>query len=117
MTALCILLALSLGALLFSRIHFHFSFDLTISKSALLPPAAGAPRKSNAVRSGGTSPNKSVAVIRDSSAARRSAEADLSSALINLGCEGKKAQSVAKQAMEQGKDFDTRLKWALSNAA
>lgn len=121
--AIIIALTLSLGALLFSRIHFHFSFNLTMSKSALLPPAAGAPRKSNAVRSGETSPNKSVSVIRDSSvasaieAAKRSAEADLSSALINLGCEGKKAQSVAKQAMEQGKDFDTRLKWALSNAA
>ena len=50
-------------------------------------------------------------------AAKESAEADLSSALINLGCEGKKAKAVARQAMGQGQDFDARLKWALQNAA
>lgn len=48
--AIIIALTLSLGALLFSRIHFHFSFNVTISKSALLPPAAGAPRKSQSVQ-------------------------------------------------------------------
>ena len=123
MTVLCVLLALSLGALLFSRIHFHFSFNLTISRSNDAHVDRAGLRARKARREGTVEGSPAVRSIRDSSvtsaieAARRSAEADLSSALINLGCRKEKADSVAKQAMEQGKDFDTRLKWALSNAA
>jgi hypothetical protein len=159
--AIIIILTLSLGALLFSRIHFHFSFNLTISRSekAIVRQQSGKARRENAalpkveapaVRHSLTEPatmanladertterrgdpgvtsgfqSKSrLRSIRDSGvtsaieAAKRSAEADLSSALINLGCRKEKAESVAKRAMvEGGKDFDSRLKWALANAA
>jgi hypothetical protein len=77
------------------------------------------------LRSGGTPTDKSVIrSISDSSvtkaleAARLSAEVDLCSALINLGCGKLKALEVAKRAMiEGGKDFDSRLKWAIQKAA
>jgi hypothetical protein len=123
--AIIIALTLSLGALLFSRIHFHFSFNLTISRdskfnSRLKTPPMG----SREVKRREVPRLPAVRSIRDSSvtgaieSAKRSAEADLSSALVNLGCEGKKAAGVAKRAMlEGGKDFDSRLKWALANAA
>jgi hypothetical protein len=127
--AIMIVLTLSLGALLFSRIHFHFSFNLTISRDSKFnsrlktpPSGSGKTRRENAALPKVEAP--AVRSIRDSSvtsaieAARRSAEADLSSALINLGCRKEKAESVAKRAMvEGGKDFDSRLKWALTNAA
>lgn len=124
--AIIIILTLSLGALLFSRIHFHFSFNLTISRDSkfnsrlkTLPTGSREAKR----REGTVEGSPAVRSIRDSSvtsaieAAKRSAEADLSSALVNLGCRKEKADMVAKQAMEQGKDFDSRLKWALSNAA
>jgi Holliday junction resolvasome RuvABC DNA-binding subunit len=42
-------------------------------------------------------------------------ESELVSALVNLGCRKEKAQEVARKA--QGSDFDSRLKWAIQNAA
>jgi hypothetical protein len=148
MTALCVILALSLGALLFSRIHFHFSFNLTISRlhsasgNRGLTPRSRRDRQDGPLsgRSGqmamGTTENTrrgntsgeveapAVRSIKDSSvtkaleAARLSAEVDLCSALINLGCGKLKALEIAKRAMiEGGRDFDSRLKWAIQKAA
>jgi hypothetical protein len=128
MTALAILFALAFLALLISRIHFHFSFNLTISRSDRLTPGN---RKSMAIgrdarRENAALPKVEAPAVRSISdpgvtrtleAARRSAEADIVSSLVNLGCDRQKAREVAKRAMEQGKDFDTRIKWAIQNAA
>jgi len=112
MTALCALLVCAFVALLFSRIHFHFSFNLTVSRD----PKVNSTRKSStgsgkrrAEISGEVPPAVAIRPSQD--------EADLASALLNLGCEKKKALDVARSAMFHGQDFDTRIKWAMQNAA
>jgi Holliday junction resolvasome RuvABC DNA-binding subunit len=122
MTALAILFALAFLALLISRIHFHFSFNLTISRSQRAQRVSGRDaRRENAALPKVEAPAvRSISdpgVTRTLEAARRSAEADIVSSLVNLGCDRQKAREVAKRAMEQGKDFDTRIKWAIQNAA
>ena len=44
-------------------------------------------------------------------------ESDIASALVNLGAKREKAKAVAHQAIEKGSDWDSRMKWALQNAA
>jgi hypothetical protein len=104
-------LLIAFAGLLVSRIHFHFSFNLTISRSkeghVVRPVLRGGKRGVRAV----TVP-PAVQSIRPSQD-----EADLVSALLNLGCEKGKALKVAKAAMGQGVDFDSRVKWAVQNAA
>lgn len=126
MIGLCIVLALAFMGLLFSRIHFHFSFNLSISRQAGIDTQRS---KSGKVRRVCASPLQSrpkglaVRSISDPSvtAALKSAadraEKDLISALVGLGCEKGKALQVAKRAMRQSSDFDSRLKWAVQNAA
>lgn len=53
----------------------------------------------------------------DSNSGRAEEKSDIASALRNLGCKKEKAQSVAHQAIGKGTDWDSRLKWALQNAA
>src|ERR1700735_3372916 len=100
--AIIIILTLSLGALLFSRIHFHFSFNLTISRDSKFNSRLKTPPTGSREAKRREKPRPpAVRSIRDSSvtsaieAARRSAEADLSSALINLGCRKERADMVA----------------------
>ena len=118
------LLIAAFVALLFSRIHFHFSFNLTISRRG--DTEHGGSRGSvlassrSKIRRGKA--DGAADVPRDVSDAIRSIqpsqdEADLASALLNLGCEKKKALDVARSAMFHGQDFDTRIKWAMQNAA
>src|ERR1700689_456818 len=141
--AIIIALTLALGTLLVSRIHFHFSFNLAVTRSAaqsgdnagyrlrpngrgdrsrnssVLPPeTAGA---WNSPRSGGTSPNKSssirdLGVTKALEAASHRAELDIASALVNLGCQSQRAQNIARDAMGEAKDFDGRLRWAIGKA-
>ncbi len=122
-------LAAALVGLFFSRLHFHFSFNLTISREPKLrhgkigDPVQEREAKRQAGNLGGTpSAVRSIRQCDDVSkrleAARASAEADLSSALVNLGVTKQKAAEVAKKAIVQGgKDFDGRLRWAIQNAA
>ena len=112
MTVVAVLLALTLMALLFSRIHFHFSFSLRLER-----PTA---RKSKPMATRREAKRRElcsvVPAVRSISESDR-AESDIRSALLNLGCEKGKAIQVAQMAMGQGKDFDSRLQWALRNAA
>jgi hypothetical protein len=120
-------LAAALVGLFFSRLHFHFSFNLTISRSLKFnaPTRAGdreAKRQAGNLGGGTPSAVRSIRQCDDVSrrleAARASAEADLSSALVNLGVTKQKAGEVAKRAIVQGgKDFDSRFRWAIQNAA
>lgn len=41
--------------------------------------------------------------------------AEIRSALVNLGCQMARASRIAEAAMDQGTDFDSRLRWALQN--
>lgn len=119
------LLIAAFVALLFSRIHFHFSFNLTVSRKA---------ETERSRKGGGRTPqqrgrldtNANRATIREKAAGTSvpavairpsQDEADLASALLNLGCEKKKALDVARSAMFHGQDFDTRFRWAMQNAA
>ena len=124
--AIIIALLITLVALFFSRVHFHFSYNLTISRDPKVnstrkgPTGSGRPRP---VEISGEVP-PAVRSIRQSGdvsgvleAARRSAEADLASALVNLGVGRQKAAEVAKRAMGQAGDFDTRMRWAIQHAA
>jgi len=56
-------------------------------------------------------------VSRALQAAQDKAEADIASALENLGVGRQKAQNIARDAMQQASDFDARLKWAIGKAA
>jgi len=56
-------------------------------------------------------------VSRALQAAQDKAEADIASALENLGVGRQKAQNIARDAMQQANDFDARLKWAIGKAA
>jgi hypothetical protein len=132
-------LASALVGLLFSRIHFHFSFSVDLTKSSRLH-SAPKPRRERETRSsevsrsmamgtagkeagdsGGAPAVRSIRQYDDVSkrleAARRTAEGDISSALANLGMPAQKARELAKKAMEQGEDFDARIKWAMANVA
>lgn len=119
---LLITVALAFFGLLFSRLHFHFSFNLTISRSPKMTRKGNMSRDREAGREV-SSVTPAVRSIRDSSvtaalkAASDRAESDIRSALLNLGCEKGKASDVARKAMGQGKDFTTRLQWAIQNAA
>ena len=130
MTALCILFALAFFVLLLSRIHFHFSFNLTISRdpkfNSRKPTGSGGAKRrveiSGEVPSGVRSIDQCLQAARKQAeseleAARKHAESDLCSALVNLGVKRQKAVEVAKKAMQQADDFDSRLKWAVRNAA
>jgi hypothetical protein len=98
MTALAVFCALAFFALLVSRVHFHFSFNLTISRRG---------------STGQIHASRSRAKIR-----RAEGGSDqVASALVNLGCKPQKAREVAKKAIEQGKDFESRVRWAIQNAA
>jgi len=134
MLALCIILAALLIVLLFSRIHFHFRFTLQVRRESGSRRERPTPRSTSGLsvatrlddKRGGVMPGEAASprLVQDPSvsraleAARESCEADLASALMNLGVKGQKAKEVAKKAiMEGGQDFDSRLKWALRNAA
>ena len=132
MTALAILFALAFFTLLLSRVHFHFSFNLTISRSSLKGPAtianpagerARGRRRDPAVTMEAAETASQVRSIRDSGVqktletARAVAEGEVASALVNLGCDKQKAREVARKAIEQGKDFESRVRWAIQNAA
>jgi hypothetical protein len=117
MTAIAVLFATAFVILLVVRVHFHFSFNVTISRR-------GADQKAKIRRGigGGWPSPPPVLSIKDSGvtkalAARAVAEEEVCSALLNLGCAKQKAREVAKLAIEQGKDFDSRLRWAIRNAA
>ena len=107
MTALCIVLALAFFGLLFSRVHFHFSFNLTMSRQAGIATQRSKPGK----------PRRELSSVPPAVRSIDKAESDILSALLNLGCQKEKARQVAQRAMGQGKDFDGRLQWALRNAA
>lgn len=111
MTVLCVLLAIAFAGLLLSRIHFHFSFNLTISRDPKFNSTRKSPTGSRGRSAGGAVTSPAVP-IRPSQE-----ELDIVSALVNLGCEKSKAPMVASAAMKQGKDFDSRVKWAVQNAA
>jgi hypothetical protein len=127
MTALAILFALAFFALLVSRVHFHFSFNLTISRRGATEQIHASRSRAKIRRAeGGSDLERSlpaVQSIRDSGvqktleAARAVAEGEVASALVNLGCKPQKAREVAKKAIEQGKDFESRVRWAIQNAA
>jgi hypothetical protein len=136
--AIIIALSIALVGLFFSRIHFHFSFRVDMTRSSRLHSASRHGREEASVsvrrpqmamgtagsRKAGTSGEapaiRSISdkgVTKALEAAKHAAECDVSSALVNLGCERQKARELAKQAMEQGEDFDSRIKWAISRAA
>jgi hypothetical protein len=120
-------LASALLGLFFSRIHFHFSFNLTISRQGRPTAVKSMAAKREAKRRGNnTSGEVEAPAVRSISdrgvtkaleAAKSSVEADLYSALLNLGCKAQKAREVASKAILQAPDFDGRLKWAIQNAA
>jgi len=124
-------LASALVGLFFSRLHFHFSFNLTISRRGATEPNHASSSRATIRRvakqtageiSGEVPPAvRSIRQADDVSKrlqqAKDRAESDIFSALLNLGCEKGKAQNIARSAMGQGKDFDTRLTWALQHAA
>jgi len=117
------LLATAFLSLLISRIHFHFGFTLTISRSPKTTRKGNMSREPEAKRRATTSEAPAVRSIQDRGVtkaletASASIEADLTSALQNLGCDRKKAQQLAKLAMVHASDFDGRLKWAIWMAA
>jgi hypothetical protein len=121
------LLLIALVALLVSRVHFHFSFNLTISRRGATEQIHASRSRAKIRRAeGGSDLGRSlpaVQSIRDSGvqktleAARAVAEGEVASALVNLGCKPQKAREVAKKAIEQGKDFESRVRWAIQNAA
>lgn len=141
MAALCIVLALALVGLLFSRIHFHFSFRVDFTRSSRLHSASRdrvrqqlSPRReglgsqmamgtAGSMKAGTSGEAPAVRSISDRGvtkaleAARFAAECDLSSALVNLGVARQKARELAKRAMPEGEDFDSRFKWAVQHAA
>jgi hypothetical protein len=123
---LIFLLASALVGLFFSRMHFHFSFNFTISRSAKAP--LNVPGKARTA--GKILGEESRPAVRSISHQERmksmqaafvpsgnKQESDLISALMNLGCEKGKALKLAKQAIGQAPDFEGRVKWALQNAA
>jgi hypothetical protein len=137
-----IALLIALVGLLFSRIHFHFTFSLDVSRSSRLHSANRNPSDFRRERkaavgsrpvqmamgttgkqagvSGGAPAVRSISdtgVTKALEAARKAAEGDLVSALLNLGCDRQKAQKLAKDAMTQGEDFDSRVRWAMQHAA
>jgi hypothetical protein len=125
---LIVALAIAFLALLISRIHFHFSFDLTISRrGATDTTPLGASRATiRRERERAACPGEALPAIHSIQdrgvtkaleTASASAEADLASALVNLGCKRPKACVIAKLAMQQASDFDGRLKWAIRQAA
>lgn len=117
-------LLVAFAGLLVSRIHFHFSFNLQVSRSQTLRPSSAKTSKGQVRPVAGSStprpfPQETGTAGRDRLRSIRPSqdEADLVSALLNLGCEKGKALKVAKAAMGQGGDFDSRVKWAVQNAA
>lgn len=119
-------LAACLVALFFSRIHFHFSFNLSISKSSAksggnagcrLRPNGGDRSRKVRRASLNSRGDGGVPVVRSIEAVGNVQEAELISALVNLGCPRQKSQELAKEAIGKGSDFDSRIKWALQNAA
>ena len=141
MTVLCIILALALVGLFFSRIHFHFTFGVDLTRSSRLHSAARplrrgsdgrerkpglAPRSAHMAMgtagkeagvSGGAPAVRTITREFALQSARDASERDLCSALVNLGMDKKKAVSIAKAAMVEGEDFDSRFQWAVKNAA
>ena len=117
MTAVCILFALAFCVLLLSRLHFHFSFNLTISRDPKVnsrkPMRSGEAKRAEFPGEG----KPPVRSIRPTDDPGRHAESGLCSALVNLGVKRQKAVEVAKKAMQQANNFDSRLKWAVRNAA
>jgi hypothetical protein len=106
--------------LLFSRVHFHFHFTFgmqvtrktsrkarprPVEISGEVPPAARSIRQERDV------------YFNSTDTARSRAAAEITSALINLGMPQAKARKLAEKAMEQGRDFDSRIRWAMQNAA
>jgi hypothetical protein len=131
-----ILLGALLVALFVSRIHFHFHFSLEMSresKSRWQNPTprttAGKYTETRREKAGAEIPGEvlrrpskiqhvadpGVEVAIDQQ--RKQAEADIASALVNLGMEKLKARKVASEAMGQGKDFDSRVRWAINQGA
>ena len=143
--AIIIGLLIALVGLFFSRIHFHFTFRLDLTRSNRLHSAsgkggrelpgrredkAGVTSRSPHMAMGtvgkeagvpGTAPAvRSISdpdVTKALQAARTAAEGDIASALQNLGYDRLKARKLAGQAMLQGEDFDSRVKWAIKHAA
>lgn len=135
--AIIITLSIALVGLLFSRIHFHFSFRVDFTRSSRLHSAPVTRRESafasgrsqmamgtaGSMKAGTSGEAPAVRSISDRGvtkaleAARFAAECDLSSALVNLGVTRQKARELAKAAMPEGEDFDSRFKWAIARAA
>jgi len=107
--------------LLFSRVHFHFHF--TFGMQVTRKPSRKAARPRPVEISGEVPPAaRSIRQERDiyfndTDTARSRAAAEITSALINLGMPQAKARKLAEKAMEQGRDFDSRIRWAMQNAA
>jgi hypothetical protein len=110
------LLSVAFLVLLSSRVHFHFSFNLTISRCASRQNGRKVSGLSG--RGPGSDSGRALPAIQDiGERARKAAEADLQSALVNLGMQHQQAVLLAGKAMQQGKDFDSRIRWAIRNAA
>jgi hypothetical protein len=127
---LIFVLASALVGLFFSRLHFHFSFNLSISRRGATELIHASSSRAKIRRgkptageiSGEVTPAvRSIRQADDVSkrlqVAKDKAESDIFSALLNLGCEKGKAQNIARSAMGEGKDFTSRLTWAVQHAA
>jgi len=117
----------ALIVLFFSRIHFTFS--LNISRRERPAPNSGRHMATRGQRGGRIHEGGDVRPISHERTMRQltaefqpntipsGQQAELVSALVNLGCSRQKAREVARQAVAHGADFDARLNWALRNAA
>ena len=119
-------LLIAFAGLLVSRIHFHFSFNLTISRrgAETVRSRKGGGRSPQQRGSFDTNANratiqreKTAGILQVPAVRSSQDEADLVSALLNLGCEKGTALKVAKAAMAQGQTFDSRFLWAVQNVA
>lgn len=131
-------LGIAFVALLGSRVHFHFSLNLTISRrgaETVLSRKGGVrdPRQRDSfdananratirrepVRSLASGADRQQKAGKVSGEASPSQLADLKSALVNLGCRKQQAAAIAARAIESAPDadFDVLLKWAIREAA
>ncbi len=134
-----------LGALLLalfvSRTHFHFHFSLEMSRETKSRWQSPTPQSlgkytetrrdgQGALPGEGRRPARTaiadritaVRAIADSRVtaqidqARKKAQSDIESALVNLGVEKRKAGRIAAESLGEGKDFESRIKWAINRA-
>ena len=130
-------------ALFVSRTHFHFHFSLEMSRESksrwqsptpqslgkytetrrdgqgALPGEGRRPARIQAIADLGVTAVRAIAdsrVTAQIDQARKKAQSDIESALVNLGVEKRKAGRIAAESLGEGKDFEGRIKWAINRA-